>query len=401
MNLSALRKALRELDSSQLQIRDAAEQKLIAMGVAVLPHLPEVTARMAGEQRVRLLRVRQALQQAKIGHGFQASRVTLQGKMRLTDAVDQIVQQTRNPIRIENRHAVADRSVELELSDAPFWEALSSLMQQSDMRLNPFSSAEQELVLSPVMTPQGQPGASSYSGPFRIDMTAIRSTLPFNSSIGGQLELSCTLTWEPRLKPIYMQVPMSQVRAELASGATLGATNPQAAPEQPLDLGGCSTQIDLLVERPERAAAKIAKLTGELLIAVPSQRHRYVFTPFSGPARQSEKYGDVTVTLESARRSGATYEVRLYVDFADSHGALDSFRGWIMSNEAYLLDATGQRLDNVGARNYAVAPHAAGVAYLFDIDNNDGAQDYKLVYESPAAIAMQTVQYQLRDIELP
>ncbi len=399
VNLPAVRRTLRELESSQLLVRDAAEQQLIAMGVGVLPHLPEVTPRMAGELRVRLQRVRETLQQAKIGLDFQPSRVTLQGKMPLINAIEQIMEQTHNPIRLENGEAVAQISVELALSNAPFWEAVESLLQQSGLRVAAFASAERELVLSPAMTSQRQPGAASHSGPFRIEMTGIRSTLPFNSPIEGQLELSSTLTWEPRLKPIYMQVPMGQVRAELVSGGTLNATNPQAAPELPLDLGGCSTQFDLSLQRPERAAIKIAKLTGELLIAVPSQPHQFIFTKFTGPAPQSEKFGDVTVTLEGARRTGAVYEVRLYVDFGQAHGALDSFRSWISTNEAYLLDAAGQRLDNAGSSTYAVTPHAAGVAYLFEIDGK--AQNYRLIYESPAAITMQTVQFHLRDIELP
>lgn len=399
LSLATIRQTLRELESSQLQIREAAEQKLVEMGVAVLPHLPEVTPRTAGELRVRLQRVRQTLQQAKISNNFQPSTVTLEGKMRLADAIDQIIQQTQNPIRIENREASAGRMIELAASKVPFWEVLSDVMQQADLRVNSFGSAESELVLSTSVTSEHHPSSLYFAGPFRMDMTSIRSTLPFNSPIDGQLELSFTLTWEPRLKPIYMQVPMGTVRAELTNGKTLIATNPQAASEIPLDLGGCSTQIDLSMERPERTAAKIAELSGEFSIAIPSQRHEYVFPMFSSGARRVEKFGDVTVTLEGARRNGPVYEVRLYIDFGDSHGALDSFRGWIMSNEAYLLDATGKRLENMGFNTYAITPNAAGIAYLFEIAGN--AQDYRLVYESPAAISMQTVQYHLRDIELP
>ena len=398
LSQSAVRQALRELESDQLQIREAAELKLIGMGVAVLPHLPELTPRTGGELRVRLQRVRQTLQQTKISHDFEPSTITLEGKMRLADAIDHIMQQTQNSIRVDNREA-ADRLVELAVSNAPFWEVISSLMQKANLRVNPFGSTESELVLSPIVAEEHQAGAQYSTGPFRMDMTSVRSTLPFNSSIGGQLELSFTLTWEPRLKPIYMQVPMSAVRAELASGRTLVATNAQAAPEIPLDLGGCSTQIDILVQRPERSAVSLSQLSGEFSIAIPSQRHEYVFPNFSSGTRQAEKFGDVTVTLEGARRNGPVTEVRLYVDFGDSQGALDSFRGWIMSNEAYLLDATGQRIKSAGSTTYAITPNAAGIAYLFEVEGN--AQDYRLVYESPSAISMQTVKYNLRDIELP
>lgn len=399
LSLATVRQTLRDLQSAQLQVRDAAEQKLIALGVAVLPHLPEVTSRTSGELRVRLQRVRQALQQARIEHDLQSSTVTLEGKLRLADAIDQIAQQTQNPIRIENREAIAEQTIELAARNSPFWEVVSSVMQQSNLRVNPFGSAESELVLSPDSASEQQQGPSYSTGPFRMDITSIRSTLPFNSPIGGQLELSFTLTWEPRLEPIYMQVPMGTVRAELDSGKTLLATNPQAAPEIPLDLGGCSTQIDLLIDRPERSAVKLSQLSGEFSIATPSQRHKYVFPKFSNGARRAEKFGDVTVTLEGSRRNGPVHEVRLYVDFGDSQGALDSFRSWIMTNKAYLLDANDTRIENVGSTTYAITPNATGIAYRFQVDGD--VQDYRLVYESPAAITMQTVQYHFRDIELP
>jgi hypothetical protein len=153
------------------------------------------------------------------------------------------------------------------------------------------------------------------------------------------------------------------------------------------------------LQRPPRSIKQLDRLSGEFVIAVPSQRHQYVFKKFGNGVRQSEKFGDVTVTLEGARRNGAVYEMRLFVEFGDSQGALDSFRGWILSNEAYLRDARDTRILNVGLNTYAVTPNAVGVAYLFQI--NGDPDDYQLIYESPAAVSKQRVKYELNDIDLP
>ena len=201
------------------------------------------------------------------------------------------------------------------------------------------------------------------------------------------------------MKPVFMQIPMSEVEAKLADGSTLKATNPQAAPEIPLNFGGCSTQIDLQLERPARSFGKIENLKGAFVVAVPSERHKYVFEKFGNGARQSEKYGDVSVTLEGARRNGAVYAMRILVEFGNSQGALDSFRGWILSNEAYLLDPKQVRLENVGLQTYAVTPNAVGIAYLFQI--NGDPNDFQLIYESPGMITKQKVEYELNDITLP
>ncbi|MEO8268525.1 MAG: hypothetical protein ABI557_02325, partial [Aureliella sp.] len=399
ITLSAIRQALRELESNELQVRDQAERALVAMGAVALPYLPEVTPRTSGELKVRLQRVRQALQQAKIGNEFEASTITLDGKMRLQDALEQITKQTGNPIQLDSLQALAEVPIDLAAADAPFWEVMSSLMRQAKLRINAYGTTENELVFAPSGSDAARVGANFSQGPFRLDMTSARSVLPFNSSIGGQLELSFTVTWEPRLKPLFMQLPMSSLRAELASGKTLVASNPQASPEVPLNAGGCSTQIDLMLERPDRSESKIVKLMGEFSIAVPSGRHEYVFEKFGNGARQTEKFGDVTVTLEGARRNGSVYELRVFVEFGDSQGALDSFRGWILSNEAYLRDANDHRMENVGLNTYSVTPNAIGIAYLFQI--NGDPNDYKLIYESPAAITTQKVEYELRDIDLP
>lgn len=399
VTLPAIREALRELESNELRVRDKAEKALIAMGSAALPYLPEITPRTSGEMKVRLQRVRQALQQAKIGNQFEASTVTLDGKMRLGDALEQISKQTGNPIQLDDMSALAELPIELSAVDTPFWDVMSSVMQQAKLRINAYGTTENILVLAPGGSDAAQAGAKFSHGPFRLDMTSARSVLPFNSPMGGQLELSFTVTWEPRLKPVFMQLPMSSLHAEFASGKTLAASNPQAAPEVPLNAGGCTTQVDLMLERPDRSEGRIVKLTGEFSIAVPSERHQYVFEKFGNGARQTEKFGDVTVTLEGARRNGAVYELRVFVEFGDSQGALDSFRGWILSNEAYLHDANDHRLENVGLNTYAITPNAVGIAYLFQI--NGDPNDYKLIYESPAAITTQKVEYELHDIDLP
>jgi hypothetical protein len=398
VDLSTIRSRLRELEAGELAVRDQAEKQIIAMGPAVLGYLPEVTARTSGELKVRLQRIRQALQQSNIENFFEASRITLHGKMKLTEAIDQIVQQTDNPIKLDRSVSQANTQVELAASNAPFWEVMMSLMSQAKLRINSYGTTENELVL----TSEGTATStipSFVTGPFHLDVLSVRSTLPFSSSLGGQLDLSFAVTWEPRLKPVFLQLPMASLSADYAGGQTLTATNPQAAPEIPLNLGGSTTQIDVQLQRPPRSVKQLDKLTGEFTIAVPSQRHQYVFKKFGNGVRQSEKFGDVTVTLEGARRNGAVYEMRLFVEFVDSQGALDSFRGWILSNEAYLRDARDTRILNVGLNTYAVTPNAVGIAYLFQINGNP--DDYQLIYESPAAVSKQRVKYELRDIELP
>ncbi len=395
----SVRKLLRELDSKTLKDRDAAEKSLIEMGPTCLGFLPEVDANTSGEMKVRLQRIRQQLQASNIEVFFEPSKVTLAGKMKLTEAIQEISKQTGNKILLEGEGAFASVEVDLNEKESPFWTVVDKVMSQAKLRVST-SAIEDGLTLIPGGDNEANSGPQAYTnGPFRVDMASIQSTLPFNSRLGGQLDLSMMVAWEPRLKPVFLRIPMATLAATIDDNKTLNAPNQQADPEVPLTGGGCVTQIDLQLARPDRTVAKLSKLSGEFVFAVPSEMHKYVFKKFGNGARQAEKFGDVEVVLEGARRNNAVFEMRILVQFDDDQGALESYRGWALSNVAYLLDPKGRRLENAGWQTYAMTPSAVGIAYLFQINGNP--DEFQLVYESPGSIARQSVKFELQDIELP
>jgi len=394
-----VRKLLRELDSKSLKDRDAAEKSLVELGPACLGFLPEVDANTSGEMKVRLQRIRQQLQSSNIEVFFEPSKVTLEGKLKLTEAIKEISEQTGNKISLEGEGAFASVEIELNEKETPFWTVMDKVMLQAKLRVNN-SAIEDGLTLMPGGEAATNSAVKAYTnGPFRVDVASIQSTLPFNSRLGGQLDLSMMVAWEPRLKPVFLRIPMSSVQATLGDDKTLMAPNQQSDPEVPLTGGGCTAQIDLQLARPDRATAKLKKLNGEFVFAVPSEMHKYVFKKFGNGARQAEKFGEVEVILEGARRNNAVFEMRILVEFDDDQGALESYRGWALSNVAYLLDPKGRRLENAGWQTYAMTPNAVGIAYLFQINGNP--DEFQLIYESPGSITRQSVKFELQDIELP
>jgi hypothetical protein len=394
---SQVRSLLRELEADQLKSRDAAEQSLIELGPRIMRLLPDITPRTSGEQKIRLQRIRQALSESKIEAFFEASYVTLEGEMTLAEAIESIQQQTGNAIDLTSIEGMQEQSVVCNYEHTPFWTAIYDLMWQAELQINTYGTTTGELVLGRARgVHRAQPVAV---GPFSIQPNSVQSSLQFASQLEGQLGLSLLVAWEPRLKPIFMQVPMDRVMLTLDNGEQLTATNPQAKPEITLNLGNSTTQVDYQMQRAPRSATTIAQLTGQFSVAIPSERHQYEFENFGSGARQSEKYGDVTVTLEGTRRNGSVYETRILTAFGDAQGALESYRSWILSNEAYLLDKNGNRLEHVSLQTYAMRPNGVGIAYMFQI--NSDPDNWKLVYESPASMTTHTVEFELNDIPLP
>ncbi|MBX3421230.1 MAG: hypothetical protein KF752_06700 [Pirellulaceae bacterium] len=410
-----LRELLRDLESRELKLRDQAEVQIIALGAPALQFLPAITAQMSGEMKQRLHRIRQALQQLDIHNYFQASTVTLAGNLELSKVLEQMQQQTGNQIHTSPGDVASPQLlIEVNWDRVPFWKAIQDVMDQTFMGLGPHHSSDRQVLLVPEQGPTLiEP---HFFGPYRLDVQSVHTERFFASSIDGQMRVSLMLSWEPRLEPLFMRVPMQDVRAwvrsEADSGSTvkqqendaqpntlLLATNPDAAPEIRLNLGGCSAQFDLQFQLPDRQAQQLVRLTGQLLVSVPGGRHAYEFQKLASGGRQSQKYGDLSVTLEAFRRNGPVHEARLFVELGNPQDSLESYRNWILDSRPHLLDAQGKRLENVGFQTYSATGRGVGIAYLFQLQ--DDPDNCRLIYESPSSIKQQTIEYQLQHIPLP
>ncbi len=123
-----------KLDASKMEARQAAEEGLIKLGPRALPFLPGLPKSASAEQRQRLERVRNALQdvadsQANLG----ASKVTIEGKgLRLSEVLQQLQKQSGNIItdlRESEGAETTNPALDLEIRDKPFLEALNVVAQ--------------------------------------------------------------------------------------------------------------------------------------------------------------------------------------------------------------------------------------------------------------------------------
>lgn len=403
-NYEELRQRLRQLEDDELRLRDEAEAAIIEMGREVLKFLPSVTPQTSGEMKIRLQRIRQALERQAAESYMEASRVSIRGRYSLSSILEKMQQQTHNEFQLQNEdEGAGELMVVAEWDDVPFWTAVEELLKQTNHRIVGFAATENRLALAPGYSEN--PVRPFTAGPFRVEMVSVACQQNFGSQIEGQATINLLFSWEPRLEPLFMQLPMVAYRGQpnpaKETGATkeIGATNPQASPEVRLNVGGSSAQVEVLMERPDRGSSELESLRGQFIVAIPGERHQYVFEKFGSGARQSQKYGDVSVTLEGSRRNGPVYEIRMFVEFGDAAGALDSFRGWVMSNRAYLSDAAGGRIENVGFQTYSASSNGVGMSYLFQINQDPNL--YQLIYESPSAVTRQTVDFELKHIPLP
>ena len=230
------------LDAEQLADRDAAEQAILELGAKVIPLLPKVTPNTAAETELRLKRLIEKLESQSMEVSTEASIVTLQGTMTIADALQSIMKQSGNTIAYAS---VPDKKVELDIDDATFWEALDEVLDAGELDLNLYSIGDGKVDVKArdpkVLLRQLR---AAYCGPFRVEPTEVTAIKSLVDPKQNLLRVRAVVEWEPKMRPIYLQIPMEKVELMLSDDSTLAATMPQSAPEYTTAEGTKSVEIE-------------------------------------------------------------------------------------------------------------------------------------------------------------
>ena len=85
--------------------------------------------------------------------------------------------------------------------------------------------------------------------------------------------------------------------------------------------------------------------------------------------------------------------------FDEAAGALQSHRGWIYDNEAYLEGPDGKRIPYDALDFTLQAENEVGIAYGFVLD--DLPARHQFVYKTPGAMMAAEFEYEITGIKLP
>ena len=243
-----------------------------------------------------------------------------------------------------------------------------------------------------------------YRGPFRFEPASILAQRDLRDPANRSLRLTVEIAWEPRLKPIDLKQRLADVTIRDEAGHTLPVADPAAALDMPAKSGVPAVEMVLPLNLPGRGQQRIARLDGTLIAQMPGPVETFRFEHVGrgaegGGGRVEKRASNVTVTLDEVRKNGEAWEVRMRVRFDQAGDALDSYRGWIFQNEAYLEGPDGKPLPYGTMETTLQGQNEVGLAYLFEL--NGDAKNYAFVYKTPTAIVPLKVDYQFRDIPLP
>jgi hypothetical protein len=398
-----VRRLVRQLDDAQRATREAAERSLIELGPPALDLLPAPSRDTSAEVKVRLERVRKALEAAVAEAAAQPSRVTLQGELPLSAALADVQQQTGNRIidfRERFGQQPGDPKLSLDFEKTPFWPALDLLLDQAGLTVYNFSGEIGALALvARDQNDRKRAGSAVYQGLFRFEVLRVQAIRELRSPANHSLRLALELTWEPRVSPILLQIPLGELRATDESGRRIEVGSQRASLEVPVENTLPAAEVQLPLVLPDRSVGKIAALQGQLSALLPGRIETFEFANLPEAKNVEQTRAGVTVSVDQVRKNVDVDEVRLTVRFDQALNALESHRNWIYNNEAYFVAPDGQRFEHAGLQAFRQADNEVGIAYMSDRDG--GLAGCKFVYKTPALLIQLPVAFELKDIPLP
>jgi hypothetical protein len=139
-------------------------------------------------------------------------------------------------------------------------------------------------------------------------------------------------------------------------------------------------------------------IQGTLYAIVPGVKESFEFADVSEASigRKIRK-GGLTMQLAAYGAEDDLFSLRVRLAFDDAQGALESFRGWIMSTEMELNDGMGTTYPAIGSEVSLLSKNEASIRWLYAQDPND----LNLVVRSPTSIHRVPIRVEMRDVILP
>ncbi|MBN1853825.1 MAG: hypothetical protein JW829_13920 [Pirellulales bacterium] len=401
-----------QLGEEDVTRRDAAEKQLLELAgledgrnrQRVLELMPQVNSQMPADVRHRLARIRETLARSLAEAFVTSSHVILDAKnMPLSEVLASIEKQTGNRILgLESIGGdVREMPLTISIKDQSFWKAIDNILDQVEMDVETFSG-ENALIIRPRQPHSvSRTSGTCYADPFRIMAIEVYTQRHLRHPGQKSLRLSIEVSWEPRLQPLRLSLPMSEITVINDRGGQIPVLNVDGELDAPVQLGYQSIELHIPLQLPDRSIQQIASLRGTFRVLVPGRMEEFRFDKLLEQKPIEMRRGGVVVTLDRARKNNAIWEIHMRLRFDQASDAFASHLGWMLQNETYLEEKDGTPINHLGYETTSQTDQEICLAYLFELPEGEDLKGMTWVYKTPAAIVQMPVTFELKQIELP
>ncbi|WP_152049864.1 hypothetical protein [Tautonia marina] len=396
-----------QLGEEGTETRDNAEQALTKLGARILPLLPDPAEVDEADLRDRLARIRSALEVASTENVSEASRITIQGDgIRLSEVLRELQRQSGNRIsdlRELYGQDATNPALDLQINDLPFLEAFDLIAEKAGLEPVFYTGDGTIGLLTQGAMEYGEgEGTGSaptiYTGPFRVSLNQIAAQHDLTTG-ARSTNAQVMVVWEPRLRPMLMNLDVSNVEIvddrgqEVMPSVSEEAGTVVLRPENP------TAELNLNMASPDRKAQQIDRLKVRATLTVPSGNE--VFRLDLGTPTPSQEQGDVTVSVGRVEVDGFVWKVDVRVTYEGQSEAFETYRQGLFNNRLWLQRPDGSRFEqNGGFNQIGASANSMAFQYLF-VDAPGKPSDYQLVYETPGAVLELPLEFEFTDVPLP
>ena len=295
----------------------------------------------------------------------------------------------------------------LRLSIAPqrFWAAVDEVARQAGLRVVPFVERDGRPVVGLLARAEGEPASSLapwYEGPFRMELQRITATRSWGVGEPSRLHVSVQVAWEPRYRPLWLNLPADGVQLATADGA--GQPVPQLQPQSFRAADEAAVVLTVPLPLPPRSQEALTGLVLRTVVLLPPRQTSFAL-PVLAEGQQVEADG-VTCTLtrivEDRRQRRAWISLRL--KYPEQALDLESHQAWVMQANTLVLTpkSGGQPLRFTTAQAEIDIRERAGIELRHRLDTlPEPLSAYTLRYEAPSPPVKYPLEMRLKNVPLP
>jgi hypothetical protein len=391
--------------------RQAAEDDLAAMGMAVRPALVEALGHTAdAEARTRIESIlRQLAERAATGPTI----VTLNLKgASPRQAFDEFFQQTGDALRMVPDNLWESRAfppADVDIQAQPYWAAMRSLCKTYDVQAQNAGDRNLTIVDRGSQSPLFGKAPWVVHGPFMvIAQTVTRNQwaeLNVNQNANHHCALQLIVLAEPKLRVLQGSYVAHLEEALDENGNSLLMPNLQQM-EGVQRLTGLCWNLQATLKPADPLGDRIARIRGTGRYWIQTRSEKTEVANLADAKDRSQQVGGRSFTVKELKKQGETWQIKLSLPRL----------AWGNADMASLQDPNGSTIRLLDADGRSL-PRMGGVATNFTADNmmellfsfgrpasaaaDKAADPAKLVVEIPTEMKEMTVPFEFTDLPMP
>ena len=317
---------IKQLSNEEFKVRDAAVEKLVALGPDVAELIEPLLKSDDAELKMRAEMILKKIEAAKVDVAGTAlmpgafdrtvgSLVTLKvANADLKEVLDKIAQQTGNKA-MSLPDGWQGKPVTVDLNKTPYWQAMDQLCEMEGLAYQiSWGRQGPELRLAPADRVKAP---TSYAGPIVFKVVSSQKTRwHWGNSQGDQLVFDVTAFWEDGLKPSSNGTSVVEKMTDAKGTALKASVTSAMGPWGMRTMGrrgmGAATQtssgpgttpLRVVVSEYPEGLAKVSELSGKLTFAYGEGTQELVVDDVIGNDEKSGKAGNYELKVKSARQN--------------------------------------------------------------------------------------------------